>query len=170
MTEKFFFKLFLVFVSISISLLLIAFVKNISSKPPKSFRIYYDKINPTILKEMLNYDINIVEASFFNSKDVEFIHESSSKVVGYLSLVEIGYWDTLLVNDLRDDDYLRNESNEKLQNLSQTNYLGDLSSSHFRKILFKHLESRILEKKMDGACVWQLKVKKGSVIACSTSI
>lgn len=150
MTEKFFLKLFIGFIAISISVLLIAFVKNISAKPPKSFRIYYNKINPTILKEMPNYDINIVEASFFNAKDVELIHESSSKVVGYLSLVEIGYWDTPLVNDLLEGDYLRDESNEKLQSLSKTNYLGDLSSPHFRKVLFKHLETRILDKKMDG--------------------
>ncbi|MBI9093920.1 MAG: endo alpha-1,4 polygalactosaminidase [Sphaerochaeta sp.] len=94
--------------------------------------------------------MNIVEASFFEKEDVEYLHKNNSQVVGYLSLVEIGHWNTPLINDLHEEDYLVNASHEKMKSLSKTNYLGDLSSPHFSEILFTYLESRILDKGMDG--------------------
>jgi endo-alpha-1,4-polygalactosaminidase (GH114 family) len=122
----------------------------IVSPPPKTFRIYYEKINTKILVDMTNYDLNIVEASFFTKDDVEALHTTDSKIVGYLSLVEIGHWDTILVADLLEEDYLLDNFNKKLKSRSGSNYLGDLSSKHFREVLMKHLKIRILNKGMDG--------------------
>lgn len=150
MNLKFITKIFIFLIILVISLVVIVSINNSSSNPPKSFRIYYNKINPTILQEMPNYKLNIVEASFFNDKDVNYIHDNFSQVVGYLSLIEIGYWDKPLVEDLNEEDYLRDSNNEKLKSLSKKNYLGDLSSPHFREVLFKYLDSRILDKGMDG--------------------
>lgn len=103
---------------IAMNLLILVVLGSASRNPPKSFRIYYDKIDPTILRGMASYDVNIVEASFFESKDVDFLHANQSQVIGYLSLVEIGYWDTHLINDLHEEDYLLDESNEKMKSLS----------------------------------------------------
>ncbi len=119
-------------------------------RQPISFRIYYDKIDATILRHMATYDVNIVEASFFEKEDVEYLHKNNSQGIGYLSLVEIGHWDTPLINDLHEEDYLVDASNEKMKSLSKSNYLGDLSSPHFREVLFSYLETRIFDKGMDG--------------------
>ena len=150
MTVKLLPRLFICILLAVIIILVIVFARSISRRSLKSFRIYYDKIHPMILHDMSNYDVNIVEASFFTQQDVEFIHLKESQVIGYLSLIEIGHWDTPLVNDLREEDYLLDESQQKMKSLSKTNYLGDLSSPHYREILFKYLEIRILDKGMDG--------------------
>ncbi len=129
---------------------IIAFLLGCARREPKSFRIYYDKIDTSILKDMRAYDINIVEASFFNKDDVSDVHSSTSHIVGYFSLIEIGYWDTVLINDLYECDFLRDESGEKLKSLNDENYLGDISSLHFRKTLLEQIDTRILDKGMDG--------------------
>ena len=143
-------KYYIGIIIIVICVLLIVLIRTSSQRKPITFRIYYDKITPIILDGMSKYNLNIVEGSFFEKKDVVFLHSQSSKVVGYLSLIEIGYWDTPLVSSLNEEDYLLNDFNEKTKNLSKTNFLGDLSSKHYRDVLFKYLKIRILDKGMDG--------------------
>lgn len=142
-----------IFICISLAIIIILTIVFISirqNRESRSFRIYYNNITPLILDEMGQYDMNIVEASFFEKDDVAQIHAAGSKIVGYLSLIEIGYWDTPLVNDLYEGDYLRGALNEKLKSLNEKNYLADLSSPHYREVLFKYIETRILDKGMDG--------------------
>lgn len=150
MNLKFYIKLFVAISIIIIITLLAVSLRELLRPSPKSFRIYYDKVNSRILNSMSTYSLNIVEASFFEIEDVNLIHTKPSIVVGYLSLVEIGYWDSVLVNQLTEDDYLRDETGNKIKSLSGKNYLGDLSSHHFREVLISILESRIVEKGMDG--------------------
>lgn len=114
------------------------------------FRIYYRSIDETILAEMANYDLNIVESAFFTRENVDFLHNKNSKLLGYISLIEIGSWDNSIINKLTNDDFLRDNNNEILYSLDKVNPLGDLSSSHFREILFERIEEIILTKKMDG--------------------
>jgi len=100
---------------------------------------------------MSKYDINIVESLFFNSNNVETIHtSSSSKLIGYISLVEIGSWDSELITLLNENDYLLDENNNKILDLNGKNYLGNLSSSHFREVLLNVIQTRIVDKNMDG--------------------
>ncbi len=136
---------------IFIFLIIILFIKSYYfSMPNYSFRIYYDKINSSIINDMNNYDINIVEASFFTKEDVNIIHSNNSKVIGYLSLIEIGSWDSTLNQKLKDNDFLKDSNNKRLMNLSENNYLGDLSSSNFKSALLDILKTRIIDKNMDG--------------------
>ena len=118
-------------------------------KDTSSFRIYYRKIDLATLKGMKNYELNIVEGSFFDSDDVFFLHSYNSKVVGYYSVMEIGDWDTSLIDKLVDDDYLKIDG-KKVKSLSGSNYIGDISSSHFQDALIKSIDERIMSKKMDG--------------------
>lgn len=123
--------------------------KNI--KIPNTYRIYYNKIDNEIISQMSNYDINIVEALFFNSNNVETIHSSSSsKLIGYISLVEIGSWDSAIIKLLNENDYLLDENNNKILDLNGNNYLGNLSSSHYREVLLNVIQTRIADKNMDG--------------------
>ncbi|MGD1822150.1 MAG: putative glycoside hydrolase [Pleomorphochaeta sp.] len=135
-----------------ILIIIISFIIKILSykQTSQTFRIYYNKINNNILADMSNYDLNIVEASFFEISDVETIHQNNSKVIGYISLVEIGYWDDELIAYLEENDYLTDSNNKKIKSLDDKNYLGDLSSEHFQEILLKYIDKRILSKNMDG--------------------
>jgi hypothetical protein len=99
---------------------------------------------------MGNYDINIVEASFFTKEDVDIIHSKNSKVIGYLSLIEIGSWDLTLNQKLKDEDFLKDSNNKRLMNLSENNYLGNLYSDNFKNALLDILKTRIIDKNMDG--------------------
>lgn len=136
---------------IVIFLILILFIKSYYfSRPNYSFRIYYNKINSSIINDMGNYDINIVEASFFTKEDVDIIHSKNSKVIGYLSLIEIGSWDLTLNQKLKDEDFLKDSNNKRLMNLSENNYLGNLYSDNFKNALLDILKTRIIDKNMDG--------------------
>ncbi len=136
---------------IVIFLILILFIKSYYfSRPNYSFRIYYNKINSSIINDMGNYDINIVEASFFTKEDVDIIHSKNSKVIGYLSLIEIGSWDLTLNQKLKDEDFLKDSNNKRLMNLSENNYLGNLFSDNFKNALLDILKTRIIDKNMDG--------------------
>lgn len=136
---------------IVIFLILILIIKSYYfSRPNYSFRIYYNKINSSIINDMGNYDINIVEASFFTKEDVDIIHSKNSKVIGYLSLIEIGSWDLTLNQKLKDEDFLKDSNNKRLMNLSENNYLGNLFSDNFKNALLDILKTRIIDKNMDG--------------------
>lgn len=132
-------------------LLIYFFINKITYKQKlTSYRIYYNNINSDILDKMINYDLVIVEASFFKKEDIEFLHNNNTKAIGYLSLIEIGSWDKELTSKLDNNDYLKDENNTKLRSLDDSNYLGDLSSEHFRSLLLETLEKRIVSKGFDG--------------------
>lgn len=144
------YKIIIYFFSLLIFTISIFFIFLNHKVETSSFRIFYRSINNKILSEMKNYDLNIVEASFFSEENVEYLHSNSSKVIGYISLIEIGYWDEEIISTLNEDDYLKDNNGNKLKSLSGTNYLGNLSSKHFREIILNKIEKRILNKNMDG--------------------
>ncbi len=150
MITKHFIKIFIIILIIIIGLLILFTSKFLYKQKKSSFRVYYNKIDGDILEDMKDYDTNIVEASFFTKDDIEYLHKSDTKVIGYISLIEVGYWDTILIEKLFPTDYLIDENGERKMDLDNKNYLGNLSSSHFRKILLETIESRIIEKGMDG--------------------
>ena len=144
-------KIFIIFTSLFFIILIIFLsVKKRNINNLNTFRIYYNKIDSKILSQMSNYDINIVEALFFNSSNVETIHSSNSKLIGYISLIEIGNWDSEIIELLNKNDYLLDDNNNKILDLNGNNYLGNLSSSHFREVLLNTIQTRIVDKKMDG--------------------
>lgn len=114
-----------------------------------NYRIYYRKIDKDILKSMSSYDLNIVEGSFFDSEDVEYLNEKGSKVVGYYSVMEIGSWDASLIEKLDDMDYLKKDG-VKVKSLSGSNYIGDISKCHFQDALIDSISERVMAKGMDG--------------------
>lgn len=127
---------------------------NINKKPNSlkgiiNYRIYYRKLDKSILSEMGKYDLNIVEGSFFDTDDVDFLHTNNSKVVGYYSVMEVGSWDTSFIEKLYDCDYLRIDK-EKVLSKSEKNFIGDISQLHYQEVLISQIETRVIDKKMDG--------------------
>jgi len=150
MIEKQYLKFDIVF-ALLIIILVSVFIKKITYKQKiNTYRIYYDDINQKILNEMANYNINIVESLFFNKENVNYLHNNNSKVIGYISLIEIGPWDNDIIDQLDEEDYLKDKNNNKLKSLDNSNFLGDLSSKHFRDVLINVINKRIIDKEMDG--------------------
>lgn len=118
-------------------------------KDVTDYRIYYRKVDMPILKSMSEYDLNIVEGSFFEESDVTFLKDKNSKVIGYYSVMEIGSWDTSLIEKLNSSDYLEIDGSRVLSN-SEKNYIGDISKSNFQDSLIYEIEQRIINKGMDG--------------------
>lgn len=118
-------------------------------KDVDSYRIYYRRIEENILKDMSNMDLVIVEASFFQNSNVDYLKENNTKVVGYLSLMEVGYWDRTLIDKLSDSDYLTIQD-KKVLSKSGKNLIGDISEENYQNALLEMLEERIMSKGMDG--------------------
>lgn len=118
-------------------------------KSVTNYRIYYRNIDDSILQGMSKYDLNIVEGSFFDKKDVSFLKENNSLVIGYYSILEIGNWDKTLIEKLKDTDYLKVDGN-LVKNQSENNFLGDISQTNFQDSLISLIEERIISKGMDG--------------------
>jgi len=117
-------------------------LKNISS-----YRIYYGRMNDNILEDMKAYDMVVVEALRFDEKMVADLKASGVKVIGYISVSEVGSWDDAIIDKLNPEDYYH-ENGRVLMN--RKNKLGDLNSLYFRSVLLKTIEERIVSKGMDG--------------------
>lgn len=118
-------------------------------KDVNSYRIYYRRIEENILKDMRNMDLVIVEASFFQDSNVNYLKENNTKVIGYLSLMEVGYWDNTIIDKLSDSDYLIIQD-KKVLSKSGKNLIGDISKENYQNALLEILEERIMSKGMDG--------------------
>ena len=114
------------------------------------YRVYYGEIDGKILADMGKSEMVIVEASLFDKVDVERLKENKKiKVLGYLSVMEIGNWDNEIIACLNPDDYLTIDG-ERIRDRTYQNFLGDISRTHYRQTLLNILENRILAKGMDG--------------------
>lgn len=148
-------KLLIKIMLILIVLCLIVIVYINANKKPNvlndisNYRIYYRMIDEDILKSMSSYDLNIVEGSFFDSDDVEYLNENGSKVVGYYSVMEIGSWDADLIAKLDDMDYLKKDG-VRVKSLSGSNYIGDIFKCHFQDALIDSISERVMAKGMNG--------------------
>ena len=115
-----------------------------------TYRIYYGEIDGKILTDMNKSDMVIVEASLFDKLDVERLKENKkTKVLGYLSVMEIGNWDNEIIASLNSADYLTIDG-KRVGDGKNQNFLGDISRTHYRQTLLNTLENRILAKGMDG--------------------
>lgn len=118
-----------------------------SLKDISNFRVYYDEITPEILSEMKLFDLVIVETLYFDSKYVEELHASGTKVYGYLSLMETPTWDGEVTSLMNDDCYLRVNG---IQQFTAKYPIGDLREKSFRDVLIKVTKSRVERLNLDG--------------------
>jgi len=116
-------------------------------KGVSSYRIYYGRMDQTVLEQMKKYDMIIVEALHFTPEMVEELHLAGVKVIGYISASEVGRWDDEIIEVMYEDDWLK-KSGRVVMN--SHNKLGDLQSVHYRSILAGTIEKRIRNLGMDG--------------------
>lgn len=112
-----------------------------------NYKIYYGSMTPDILENMKKYDMVIVEALHFDEEMVATLKNAGVKVIGYISVSEVGWWDTEVIGEMERGQFI-SIGHKPLMN--GKNMLGDLSTSHYRNILLKTIEDRIMQKGMDG--------------------
>lgn len=133
---------------LSLAILIVLMIRGQSAlKNISSYRIYYGDMNNQILEDMKKYDMVVVEALKFDEQMVSDLKASGVKVIGYISVSEVGSWDDAVIDNLMLADYYH-ENGHILTN--RQNRLGDLSSVGFRSVLLKTIENRIVSKGMDG--------------------
>lgn len=111
------------------------------------YKVYYGAVTPEIIENMKKYDMVIVEALHFDENMVISLKESGVKVIGYISVSEVGWWDTDMIQEMDRGQYVTN-GHKPLMN--GKNMLGDLSTAHYRNVLLTTIEERIMQKGMDG--------------------
>jgi len=112
-----------------------------------NYKIYYGDMTSDILEDMKKYDMVIVEAMHFDESMVETLKDAGVKVIGYISVSEVGWWDTEIIQEMDRNQYITS-GHKPLMN--GKNMLGDLATTHFRNVLLRMIEERIMQKGMDG--------------------
>lgn len=116
----------------------------------ENYKIYYDKLNAEIIKDLANYDMAILEPLEVLDEDVEYIKaQSKIKLFGYLSVIDIEHYDDVKKNAIHEEDYLIIDQ-EKVYIKKHECYLADISSPHYHDVLLDLIETKIISKGFDG--------------------
>ncbi len=112
-----------------------------------TYRIYYGPMDEAVLDKMKAYDMVIVEALHFDPEMVKRLQEANVKVIGYISVAEIGSWDAEILGEIQSSDYLYQAG---AQVINGSNPLGDLTKARYRDLLLHIVDKRIMALGMDG--------------------
>ncbi len=110
------------------------------------YRIYYGEITDKILDKMKAFDLLVVEPKQISQDQVQELKKAGVKVVGYLSVMEVGSWDEDHMEVTQ--PYWLMEGSKPLRN--GTNPVGDLTHPLYQGILLEKLQVEILNKGMEG--------------------
>jgi endo-alpha-1,4-polygalactosaminidase (GH114 family) len=108
-----------------------------------TFKIYYGPMDEKIIRDLLQYNIVIVEPAHLSDEDLFTLQAAGVNVVGYLSLLEVGKWDADLLDKLTSEDILIEQTEEK-------GLVANPLSEHYRMIWTQALEVRIKHRGFDG--------------------
>lgn len=113
------------------------------------YKIYYGEPSEEMIQNMKDFDMVIIEPHKYTKNDIEKIRENGTIVMGYLSVMELGSWNEAVLKGVQESDYLLVDNRKKYISKWDT-YLMDLSSSHYRGLLFDDAHEHIMKKGMDG--------------------
>lgn len=111
----------------------------------KSFAIYYGTGRETSLSK---YDIAVIEPLGHTESGINQIKASGTLAIAYLSAIEINPSDPVF-RYLNDDDFLK-KSGIRMSNEIFGNYLVDIRSQRWQKILFHQIARLIIGLGFDG--------------------
>ncbi len=108
-----------------------------------TFKVYYGSLDEQILQDLSQYSMVILEPAQVSDDELFTLQAAGAKVVGYLSLFEVGKWDKDLLDKLTSADILVQETEEK-------GPIANLRSAHFKTIWWEAFEGRIRNRGFDG--------------------
>lgn len=123
-------------------------VKNKDLSKAKNFRVYYNDVNDTILNEMKNYDVMLVETRNFTREQVNTVQKGNTILLGYISITELGEGDPTALERLNEEDFL--EINGVKKDTTDGNFITDITSKHYQQVLMDLIDERIVQKNFDG--------------------
>ncbi len=133
---------------------LIGFFRRIGNPNPlkdvKTYKVYYDHLTPEIIEEIKKLDLVILEPAAVTSREIREIREQGKTLVyGYISVIDIEPYDSLKLNLIKEEDYLK-INGEKVYVSDHDCYLADITSSHYHDVLLKLIQKKIIGLGFDG--------------------
>ncbi len=114
-----------------------------------SFVVYYGVIEEENIDVIASYDVAVVEPKG-TTKDInEAIRDQDTEVFGYLSVMQVEYFDDFKLSAMTDEDFMM-ENGKKMVREKSGNFIGDMRSENYREMLIAAIEDRIIDKGYDG--------------------
>ncbi|TCI21581.1 hypothetical protein EVJ34_09985 [Exiguobacterium sp. SL-9] len=115
----------------------------------KNYQVYYGHPTETILKDMQNYDLVIIEPLHYTKAQVEQIKARGTKVLGYISVMEVATWNTGLMSKLQSGDFFT-RNGQRVHYSEWDSYLTNIASPHFQGLLLTEIQNQVIAKGIDG--------------------
>lgn len=114
-----------------------------------NYQVYYGSPTDVILEDMQNYDLVIIEPLHYTEAQVLQIQARGTKVLGYISVMEVATWNTDFLSRLQVDDFFM-RNGKRVHYLEWDSYLTNIASPHFRDLLLTEIQNQIIAKGIDG--------------------
>ncbi|UTT43363.1 endo alpha-1,4 polygalactosaminidase [Exiguobacterium aurantiacum] len=115
----------------------------------KNYQVYYGHPTEAILKDMQNYDLVIIEPLHYTKAQVEQIKARGTKVLGYISVMEVATWNTGLMSKLQSGDFFT-RNGQRVHYSEWDSYLTNIASPHFQGLLLTEIQNQVVAKGIDG--------------------
>ncbi|MBH0164234.1 endo alpha-1,4 polygalactosaminidase [Fictibacillus sp. 7GRE50] len=115
----------------------------------KNYKIYYSEPTTSILKKLRKYDLVVIEPQLYTKEQVQYLQESGTIVLGYISVMETPTWNEQRTELLLESDYFKRNEN-KVHYKQWDSYLMDISSEHYHQVLMDEMKRQVSSKGMDG--------------------
>ncbi|TCI26048.1 hypothetical protein EVJ32_07345 [Exiguobacterium sp. SH5S4] len=115
----------------------------------KNYQVYYGHPTETIIKDMQNYDLVIIEPLHYTKAQVEQIKSRGTKVLGYISVMEVATWNTGLMSKLQSGDFFT-RNGQRVHYPEWDSYLTNIASPHFQGLLLTEIQNQVIAKGIDG--------------------
>ncbi|WP_158570780.1 endo alpha-1,4 polygalactosaminidase [Exiguobacterium sp. AM39-5BH] len=115
----------------------------------KNYQVYYGHPTEAILKDMQNYDLVIIEPLHYTKAQVEQIKARGTKVLGYISVMEVATWNTGLMSKLQSGDFFT-RNGQRVHYSEWDSYLTNIASPHFQGLLLTEIQNQVIAKGIDG--------------------
>ncbi|WP_198662221.1 endo alpha-1,4 polygalactosaminidase [Exiguobacterium sp. TNDT2] len=115
----------------------------------KNYQVYYGHPTEAILKDMQNYDLVIIEPLHYTKAQVEQIKARGTKVLGYISVMEVATWNTGLMSKLQSGDFFT-RNGQRVHYPEWDSYLTNIASPHFQGLLLTEIQNQVVAKGIDG--------------------
>ncbi len=115
----------------------------------KNYQVFYGHPTDAILKDMQNYDLVIIEPLHYTKAQIDLIQSRGTKVLGYISVMEVATWNTGLMSKLQAGDFFT-RNGQRVHYPEWDSYLTNIASTHFQGLLLTEIQNQVIAKGIDG--------------------
>ncbi|WP_379970561.1 endo alpha-1,4 polygalactosaminidase [Ectobacillus sp. sgz5001026] len=112
----------------------------------KNFTIYYGAANAKAIQKLSTYSTVVIEPYAFTKDQITQLKKSGTKVLGYVSVMELEAQNKAKVTD--SDYYYYNGS--KMQIPQWNTYIMDITNAHYRSVILTKVNEQVAQKGLDG--------------------